>query len=261
MLPPPMKVMLMSSLPDAIVGSSRRHRGCVARAPKIAVPTRTSVAPSAIAASRSADMPIDSVSTARPAARHARRSTRASARNCARCRATSSVGSAMPMRPRSASRGSARDRLRERAGRRPGATPLFDASPLMLTWTQTSSGGRSAGRARDEPLARSSARSIVCTQAKRSAATRALLLCSGPIRCHSMPARSASRVHLGQRLPARSSRRTRAARARATARTASAGNVLLTASSAHRRRDRGRPRAPRGRCAPSRLATPSRSGS
>src|SRR5690606_16674075 len=37
------------------------------RAPKIAVPTRTIVAPSAMAASRSADMPIESVSSGSPA--------------------------------------------------------------------------------------------------------------------------------------------------------------------------------------------------
>ena len=37
-------------------------------APNIAEPTRTSVAPSAIAVSRSADMPMDSVSSVMPAA-------------------------------------------------------------------------------------------------------------------------------------------------------------------------------------------------
>ncbi len=65
MLPPPMKVMLMRR------SWFKPFRAVVSRAPKIALPTRTSVAPSAIAASRSADMPIDSVSTARPASRQA----------------------------------------------------------------------------------------------------------------------------------------------------------------------------------------------
>ena len=42
-----------------------------ARRPNSAVPTRTIVAPSAIAASRSSDMPIDSVSTSSPSLRAA----------------------------------------------------------------------------------------------------------------------------------------------------------------------------------------------
>ena len=55
------------------------------RAPKIEVPTRTSVAPSAMASSRSADIPIDSVSTGRPCARHSSKQSRRT-RNCARRR-------------------------------------------------------------------------------------------------------------------------------------------------------------------------------
>ncbi len=43
-----------------------------ARAPKIAVPTRTMVEPSAIAASRSSDIPIDSTSTFKPSSRSCR---------------------------------------------------------------------------------------------------------------------------------------------------------------------------------------------
>ncbi len=50
------------------------------REPKIAVPMRTQVDPAAIAASKSADIPIDSVSTSSPAAR-TRSSDDASSRN------------------------------------------------------------------------------------------------------------------------------------------------------------------------------------
>ena len=66
MLPPPMKQIFMtlrrcasSALPHALGATPHISRG-----PKMAVPTRTIVAPSAIAASRSSDMPIDSVSSA-----------------------------------------------------------------------------------------------------------------------------------------------------------------------------------------------------
>ena len=105
MLPPPMKSVVIGSVgvepgggsgaagwqrPGGSGGRHRRDRhglavtpGGEARAPKIAVPTRTIVAPSAIADSRSADMPIDSVSTASPASRQ-RRKQSASARNCER---------------------------------------------------------------------------------------------------------------------------------------------------------------------------------
>src|SRR4051812_36208240 len=49
----------------AAAEKSNAHAACFSlrRSPKIAVPTRTSVAPSAIASSRSSDMPIDNVST------------------------------------------------------------------------------------------------------------------------------------------------------------------------------------------------------
>lgn len=65
------------------------------------------------------------------------------------------------------------------------ATPLLLASPLVLTWMHTCSGGRCAGRCSLRRWAIFS-RSMVCTQSKASATTRVLLLCSGPIMCHSI---------------------------------------------------------------------------
>jgi hypothetical protein len=92
MLPPPMNVVAMVEESYPFVRS---------RAPKIAVPTRTSVAPSRIASSRSADIPIDSVSTGSPEVLQASRHER-NTRNCARLRAAgariSKVASVVPAR-------------------------------------------------------------------------------------------------------------------------------------------------------------------
>ena len=97
----------------ALGAALRAHAVAAARAPKIAVPMRTSVAPSAIAASMSSVMPIDSVSAASPAARASsrqraqRRELRALPRRVGR-------GLAMPMNPRKREPRQRRDRPRER---------------------------------------------------------------------------------------------------------------------------------------------------
>ena len=132
-------------------------------------------------------MPIDSVSSARPSPRSASNSAR-SARCGARC-ASKSAGrlgnrhQAAQAQPRQ--RG---DGARDVGDLAPARAPLLLASPLMLTCRQTGSGGRLAGRC---ALSRSAifSRSTECTQSKCSATTRVLLLCSGPIRCHSSAAR------------------------------------------------------------------------
>ena len=74
--------------------------------PKMAVPMRTMVAPSATAASRSWDMPMDRVSSGKPAARIVAKISR-SRRNGARWAVKSSAGSGMAIRPRKFSRGKA----------------------------------------------------------------------------------------------------------------------------------------------------------
>ena len=62
--------------------------------------------------------------------------------------------------------------------------PLLLSSPLTLTWMQTLSGGRCTSRCADRRSA-IFRRSTVCTQSKCSATGRVLLLCSGPMQCHS----------------------------------------------------------------------------
>src|SRR6185312_16620327 len=73
--------------------------GDAMRAPKIAEPIRTSVAPSATAASRSALMPIDSVSRPSPSRRAASKAC-LNAPNCARTAVSAASAAAMPMKPR-----------------------------------------------------------------------------------------------------------------------------------------------------------------
>ena len=120
---------------------------------------------------------------------------------------------------------------RQRQRARPARTPLLVASPLTLTCTQTVE-RRQVRRARARQPRGDLHAVDVCTQSNAPAASAVLLLCSGPMRCHSTSREVGQRVRSWPPPPARSSRRTHAARAACTARTAAAGNVLLTASSA-----------------------------
>ena len=199
--------------------------------PKIAVPTRTSVAPSAIAASRSADMPIDSVSTGKArraarveAARAARETARAPRRDVGGRRgdaheAAQRAGAAAPRRavrapapPRAARRSSVASpldvhlhadverRQRRRAAPRTAARAIFSRSTV-------SHPGEALGRGLGlVALQRPDQVPFDVRQGRRA-------------RPSSPP------------LPARSSRRMRAGRARRRARIAAGGKVLLTASS------------------------------
>ena len=121
----------------------RASRAAAGRPPKTAVPMRTIVLPAAIAASRSAVMPIDKVSTARPAPR--RLSNKALARRCTAFWASKpSTGSGMVISPRSAIRGS-RATSRASASTSCGATPDLVGPPSMFTWMHTCSGSHSLG--------------------------------------------------------------------------------------------------------------------
>ena len=154
------------------------------RRPKIAVPTRTIVAPSAIAASRSA--------------RHAHRQRverEAVARSCVEQRAQRAMRRALrvevgaPAREspsgRAAAAAAAPRPPRASAGdlvRRDAALGRLAADVDLQADLQR----RQVGR----PLLATGARAIFSrstewTQSKCSATTRVLLLCSGPIRCHS----------------------------------------------------------------------------
>ena len=148
--------------------------------------------------------------------------------------------------------GQRRDRLRERTAS-PAPTPLFDASPLMLTCTQTSSGGSPrAAPPRAVPQSRAG-RSVSPRRSARP--QRALLPCNGPIRCHSMPARSAVASIFAVAFLHVVLAELALARAHAPRAPPRAGNVLLTASThdragsrpaaARRPRDARRQRLPR----------------
>jgi hypothetical protein len=104
---------------------------------------RTMVAPSAMAASRSWDMPMDRVSSGTPAARMDSDSS-AQLRKGSALGAGSSAGSGIAIRPRNRSPGR-RLTAWQRASASSGAQPLLLASPETLTCTQTCSGG-SVGR-------------------------------------------------------------------------------------------------------------------
>src|SRR3990172_10992941 len=164
-----------------IAAADERNVHAFSRSPKIAVPTRTMVAPSAIAASRSADMPIESVSSARPPCTSSSFSSR-SVRKRRRCSCASDVGSGTAIRLRSCRRGSAFT-CRASGATASGATPLLLASLETLTSMHTWRGGRCAGRASESRLA-IFWRSSEWTQWNASAIARVLLLWIGPMKCH-----------------------------------------------------------------------------
>lgn len=109
-------------------------------APKIAVPIRTIVAPSAIAASMSSLIPIESVSMVNPSSR--RRPARSASLRCgSRCAARPVRGRGMAISPRRDSPGrsfSVAARCETASGRR----PAFVLSLSMLTCRQTCKGGK-----------------------------------------------------------------------------------------------------------------------
>jgi hypothetical protein len=197
--------------------------------PKIAVPTRTSVAPSATAASRSALMPIDKVSSARPrgpqfaAVRAARGAARAGAWHRGRARGWPSARAAARAFGGSAATAAASAALRPAPAALAGLAADVD---LQAQLQRRQAGGRcsarrwrSSGGRRCAPSRRPRPRrGSCCSAAGRSGATRW------------RRAQVGQRVDLGQRLlhVVLAEGRWPAAWA---SRTASAPKVLLTASS------------------------------
>ena len=104
----------------------------------------------------------------------------------------SSAGSGIAIRPLSLRFGNVATTFAN-AGRSSGLIPLLLASPLTLTCKQILSGGRSGGRCSDKRRAIFS-RSTACAQAKCSAIGRVLLLCIGPMKCHSSADRGEASV-------------------------------------------------------------------
>ena len=149
--------------------------------PNKAVPTRTMVEPSAIAASKSPLMPIESVSSPAPprvellAQRAQLREPGALARRLALFGRHAHQATQLQARQRAPPR-------RPAPAARAGVTPPLLASPPRLTCRHTFSGGAWNGRC----AARRSAifsRSSACTQANCSATGRVLLACSRPTKC------------------------------------------------------------------------------
>jgi hypothetical protein len=99
--------------------------------------------------------------------------------------AVSGSGAGIAINPRRASRGCAAMAAAS-AGTSPGRQPCLPASSSMLTGTSTFSGARLGSRCAAS-AATSLGRSTDCTQSNNAAASRALLDCRWPTRCHSSP--------------------------------------------------------------------------
>ena len=155
---------------------------------------------------------------------------RRSARRCPSARAAASRGSAATARASGSGVGG-----RDAAFRRFAADVDLDADVERRQVP--------AGRDRDEALRDRAAGRSSAPRRSAAAATRALLPCSGPIRCHSTPGEVGGRVHLrGGLLHVVLAERTLPERMRRRA-PRPARNVLLTASSGDRAAGRARPRA------------------
>ena len=199
--------------------SARRQR-----APKIAVPTRTCVAPHAIATSKSPHIPIDSTGSGAPScargdrgARGARRSTAGSPRDLPTAAASSSARRAgRSRRPRSRARASS-------------ASPRRDAALGRLAREVDREQHRlHAPPARFASSSASSTLSTAWTSATCPATSFALLRCSRPMKCQRTSAAELARAW--RRAPARSSRRSRSRPRRPRRAPPSAGWVLETAT-------------------------------
>src|SRR3989442_5108751 len=159
--------------PDLLAFDRHRSRGSfggpAARGPKIAVPTRTIVAPSSIATSKSPLIPIDN-------SRSPWRSPSfASVRNQTRVPAGSGASGGIAISP-STLTWSSFATLSSSSSSPSGATPPFDGSRATFTWTRAST-GRPPCWARLSSSHASSARSTEWIRSKSSAASLALFVC------------------------------------------------------------------------------------
>jgi len=146
------------------------------------------VAPSAMAASRSPDIPIESVSSphypfpggAPPAVKPVRGNAGAAAPGCW----TDPESPSAPNRHR----GNCAT-ARASSGTSSGVAPDLEASLSIFTCRQRFNGPSSSARCSLNRCATLS-RSTLCTQSKWPAITRVLLDCTGPMKCHSSSGRS-----------------------------------------------------------------------
>ena len=259
MLPPPMKPMRaeprasVASLRGVVrtAASSLQLRcsslgGAAAhgqRSPKIARPTRTIVAPSSIATSKSSLMPIDS--SRRPAASRRARSRRKYGRAPP---AGPAAGSSSGLRP-------TRCGSRRRASSAGSAVGRDAALARLAADVHLDSTRARAAACRGMARQRLAERDAVDRVDDVEDLERARRLVALQV-ADQMPARrSRPRRRASPPPPARSSRRCRARRRRRAARTSAAGLVFATAISRTPSADRGRrARRPR-RCAPRTAAT------
>ena len=145
----------------------RFDSGLFTRGPKIFVPIRIKVAPSAIAASKSPLIPMESsMQLSKPLDTKLSLASR-SCWNCCRCTSNTSVGAGMAISPERISPGSS---LHSTANcpSSSGATPDLLSSPLIFTCSNIFNGAKVAGRCSLRRWAIFN-RSTLCTQWKFSA--------------------------------------------------------------------------------------------
>ena len=150
-----------------------------ARSPKIALPTLTSVAPKAIAVSKSALMPIDKWHEAGCALRS--------------CEAVRNAAPALRLQAECTSALRFRGRMSRQSATKPVDRIRRNAALLRFLagidlHSETRKRLALARRAPWQARAASDGRSSESMTSNRASASRTLLVCSGPIRCSSIPA-------------------------------------------------------------------------
>src|SRR6266496_1226619 len=156
------------------------------RGPKIAVPTRTRVAPSSTATSKSAVMPIDSARRSPPR----RRASSASRRNSGRVASAEGAGGGMSIRPISSSPLVWRQAT-TKSSRSPAGTPCAAARSSSSTCTSARATVPASTARRPSALAPAS-ESSECTSAPAATSRRALLRWRRPMKCQRAPGTSAA---------------------------------------------------------------------
>ncbi len=160
----------MRQQPYAVACISRK------RVPNIALPTRILVAPQAIAASKSPDMPMDKRSSPLRLARSAR---------VWKWGTGSTPAGGMHMRPVRASPNRRRISVMK-AGAPASATPPFCGSAPVFTWINRR-GQRPSRSAADAIASARAGRSRTSITSAAATASRALLVCSRPMMCRRTP--------------------------------------------------------------------------
>src|SRR5947209_1358664 len=241
MLPAPTKPTFLPLTLMPHLSGRRGTRG--GRGPKIAVPTRTMVAPSSTAISKSPLIPIDSSGSPW------RSASLRSERNQPRASSARSTAGGIAISPRSRSPPSFVS-ASTAVSTASGGQPPFDGSRPTLTCTSAST-GRPRARARRSSSRARSMRSTEWTTSNSSSASRTLFVWRWPTRCHATGRPSSAtlpRASCTRFSPSAVSPAARAARMRATSTvldtptssTSSARRPARSAARAMRSRTRSR---------------------